>query len=253
MKTPKLLFALLILFVLFQVCLAQKEKSKTELTDSFGAVPCDEILARLDNFLVTIRDEPGAVGYVIFYGGLNPIQNSFYEHTIRNHSRMRRFPENQFKVVTTNPLQEFKVELWLGRNGEKPVVEERKSSLVLNRIASRRYLFAEDSVAVVRIDGRLTYIIGSCAACCIETINPHLLSKFLKANPEMRADIRVYNNKRSRANQFIKLFLNDVKENYQIPRNRLKIGYAGIDKGAAEPSENISTVKIWLVPEGRRK
>ncbi|MDQ3800233.1 MAG: hypothetical protein M3384_12330 [Acidobacteriota bacterium] len=253
MKPSRIFFALLILFFSFQVCRAQ-EKSKIELFDYFGDILCEEILARLDNFFAAVgNEEPGTIGYVVFYGGANHIQNHGYRRAIANYRRFRRFDENRFKLITANPLPEFKIELWLGRNGAKPAVAEIAPDLILNRI-TERYLFAEDSVEVVKIDGRRTSLIFGCD-CCINTADLGLLSKYLEANPGMRADVRVYSKTRNYANQFITLFLKEAKEEYKIPLHRLKIGYAGVDKGIAQLPGKLSTVKIWLVPlqKGRKR
>jgi antitoxin component of RelBE/YafQ-DinJ toxin-antitoxin module len=247
MKPPRIFFALLILFFSFQVCGAQ-EKPETELVESFGAIECEGILSRLDNFLITIRDEPGANGYVIFHEGSDPIQNSTYERAVRSHFRMRRFDQNRYQVITGNPLPEIKVELWLGRNGAKPPVEERKLSLVLNR-AAEPYLFAADAVEVLEIEGRLTYLTYGCDVCCIDAANLNLLSEFLEANPGMRADVRVYSRTKTRADQFIRLFLKEVSEDSKIPLNRLKIRYAGVNKETLQLHKKLSTVKIWLVSQ----
>ena len=39
------------------------------LFDKFGDVCCDDEKARLDNFAIQLQNEPGAQGYIIFYGG----------------------------------------------------------------------------------------------------------------------------------------------------------------------------------------
>lgn len=253
MKLPKFFLALLILFVSFQVVRAQ-EKPETELVESFGAIECEGILARLDNFLITIRNEPGANGYVIFHGGSDPIQNSTYERAVRNHFRMRRFDKNRYQVTTGNPLPEIKVELWLGRKGAKPPVEERKHSLLLNR-AAEPYLFAADAVEVLEIEGKLTYLTHGCDVCCIDAADLNLLSDFLEANPGMRADVRVYSRTKARADQFIRLFLKEASEDSKIPLNRLKIRYAGVNKETLQLHKKVSTVKIWLVSQkkGRKR
>jgi hypothetical protein len=244
MKLPKLFLALLLFFVSFQICPAQA-KPNLELYDEMAALNCSEVRLRTDTFLIKLRDEPEATGYIVFYAGETPIQFSFYENAFKSHVKMRRFPENHVKFINGAPREEFKVEFWISRNGDKPTVEEKPSSLILNPDKSR-YLFAADWLNILKHEGgRLSYFSES--ECAIETVNFSLLAKYLEANPEMTVEIFVYNKKRSRARQIIKLFINEANDKYKIPLHRLKISYAGIDEETDEWMAKISTVKIWLV------
>jgi hypothetical protein len=243
MKSPKIFLALLLFFISFQICPAQ-EKPNLELYDAMAAFNCEEVRLRTDTFLIKLRDEPEATGYIVFYAGETPIQFSFYENAFKSHVKMRRFPENRVKFINGAPREEFKVEFWISRNGDKPAVEEKPSSLILKPDKSR-YLFVADWLNILEDEGgKLSYFSES--ECAIETVNFGLLAKYLEANPEMNAEIFVYNKKISRAKQVIKLFMNEAKDEYKIPLNRLKISYGGIDKETNEWMAKISTVKIWL-------
>lgn len=41
----------------------------TEMFDRFGDVCCNDEKAHLDNFAVTLQNQPGSQGYIVFYGG----------------------------------------------------------------------------------------------------------------------------------------------------------------------------------------
>ena len=248
MKSQKVYLVLVLLLAGFQYDFGQ-EKPNAELFDSFGVVKCDEIKGRSDSFLMALISNPEAVGYVVFYSGIEPIQFSFYERAIKSHIKHRQFPENRIKFITANPVSNFKVEFWLGKNGEKPKIAEREYDLALNSNNSR-YLFAVDTIDIPKTTGKLSFF-SECNVF-IETINFSLMAKYLEANPEINAEIFVYNKKRDRANQFIKLFLDNATKDYKIPLHRVKIGYAGVDEEVAEIYGKVSTVKIWLVPQRKK-
>lgn len=248
MKLPKFLLAFLILLVSIQFCLAQK-KAGVELFDYLGVSGCSDIRGRTDNYLLTLKNDFGAVGYVVFYAGANPVSFSFYENAIKSHVEYRRFPAERVKFIYAKPQTDFKAEYWISRNGEKPQIEESDVSLRLN--PNNRYLFAQDAVEIGKIKGKLDYFHAS--ECYIETVNFRLLAKYLEANPEMNAEILVYNKKASRAGKVMKLFLQEAVEEHKIPLERLKISYGGMDEKSDAMVEKVSSVKIWLVPKGEKR
>jgi hypothetical protein len=251
MKPLKFILALLILFTSFQICIGQ-EKPKLQLFDAVTEPNCEDLLGRLDNFAVYARQNSVFVGYVVLHGGLNPIENKFYETFITGHWRTRKLDENRFRLLTAKGEQKLKVEFWISRDGEKPQITEQKIEYLLPD-TNKSYLFVEDSVEVAKIEGKLDYIAnGACAACCLTHFNPFMLFKFLEVNPQMNAEILIYNKKRSRANQLINLIASETVKDSNIPRRRLKISYAGVDEGIAQLPGNISIVKVWLVPPKKK-
>lgn len=250
MKPPKIFLALLILLILCQICLAQEKSG--EAFDSFGAIGCDDFRGRIDNFFVALKNNPDAVGYFVIYGSKNPAQYARWEGRIRGHIKLRRFPVNRVKFILATSADDLKIEFWLSRNGEKPVSDEMVLNLTL-KSGNNRYLFAHDAVEVLKQGGKLIYSVGF-ESFCQETFNLSLLAKYLDANPEMNAEIFVFNRKKSRAEQFIKLFLKEAADEYKISPERLKISYSGIpDDEFIENYHRISVVKIWLVAKREKK
>lgn len=245
MKLKSIFFILLSSFAFYQTGFGQ-EKSNAELFDNFTTLSCSEIRSRTDNFLMSLAKEPNSFGYVIFYGAKEPSPFSFYENAIKSHIRNRNFSESRVNFITANPVLNFKVEFWLSGNDVKSREALSEYNLILNS-NKNRYIFTTDLVEISETKGKLTYF--SECEILIESINLNLLAMYLKANPEFNAEIHVYNKKRSRGNQVIKLFLNEANKDYKIPLHRLKIGYAGIDEKVAEIYGKVSTVKIWLVSQ----
>jgi hypothetical protein len=248
MKPSQFFAALLIMFVSAQICFAQKQ-SDIELFDNFGALGCSDLRGRIDNYLMTLVNETDASGYVVFYGGNNLITFSFYENAVKSQVKLRRFPEGRVKLINAKPQTDFKVEFWISRNDAKPEIAESENALILNP-NNNHYLFAGNAVEIDKISGRLAYFHES--ECTIEAVNFRLLAKYLATNPEMNAEILVYDRKKNRAGRVMKLFLNEAQEKYKIPARRLKIRYSGIDRESAGTFNKISIVKIWLIPSKKR-
>jgi hypothetical protein len=248
MKSQKMFLVLIILFASFQICFGQEKKAEIILFDSVVEPECELLLNRLDSLAYEIQNTPNSVGYVVIYGGSNPIENIFYERAVKGHANFRKLDESRHRVITAKPEQKLKIEFCISKNKDKPSISEETFKYTLPE-NNARILFAEDSTEVVKIDGRLTYLLGSCEVCCITTVNLNLLSKFLEANPNFNAQIIIYNKSAKRANQLSKLIIKENTEDYKIPSSRLETTYGGIDKEIAELPNNISTVKVWLVPQ----
>jgi hypothetical protein len=251
MKSQKMLSLLICLVAFSQVYFGQKKNAEIVLVDSIVEPECEYLLNRLDNLVVEVQNTPNLIGYVVIYGGSNQIENIFYERAIRGHAKFRNLDESRYRVITAKPEQKLKIEFWTSKNKDKPNVSEETFKYTLSK-NSPRILFAEDSVELVKIDGKLTYLLGSCAACCLITLDLNLLSKFLEENPNINAQIIIYSKSAGRANQLSKLFLSEAAKDYKIPRSRLETKYGGLDGRTAKLHKSVSTVEIWFVPRRQK-
>jgi hypothetical protein len=146
---------LLSFLLLFQAVAAQEQlenfyvagTTKTSLLDRFPALPECDLRGRLDNFLVTLLNNPGAKGYIIFYRGADDLpgqQTDAFAGLIlnlyANHVRMRRFPQERVILIDGGFRSSRMTELWFTPPGgeapqpsetvEKPVTEKNKALLV---------------------------------------------------------------------------------------------------------------------------
>lgn len=251
MKSQKILFVLICLIAFSQVCFGQEKNAGIVLIDSVVEPECELLLNRLDFLAVEMQNTPNSIGYVVIYGGSNQIGNIFYERAIKGHAKFRKLDESRYQVITAKPEQKLKIEFWTSKNKDKPNVSEETFKYALGK-NSTRILFAEDSVEVVKIDGKSDYLLGGCEACCIKTLNLNLLSKFLEGNPNINAQIIIYSKSAKRANQLSKLFLSEAAKDYKIPRSRLETKYGGLDGRTAKLHKSVSTVEIWFVPRRQK-
>lgn len=70
---------------------------KAEQTDEFDALSNDDIRGRLDNFFITLQNNPTDRGYIINYGTARQI--AARERLIQNHIRFRRFDASRITMV----------------------------------------------------------------------------------------------------------------------------------------------------------
>lgn len=247
MKSQKFFFVLTILLACFQICLGQKKQENLTLLDSVVEPNCEYLLNRLDYLLAETFKNPQSVAHVVIRGG-NPIQNKFYERAVRNHSRFRNFDESRFVAISSKSDSKLEIDFVVSNNEDaKPDVIAQNSPYSLP-VSDKPIMFAQETVEVVKIDGKLTFIGYSDVSCGIETANLNLLSEFLKSNTQLNANIKIYSKTRRRAKQLERLIRKDGIDDYKIPITRLKFAYSGIDRGIAKLPGNISTIEIELVP-----
>lgn len=243
------IISLAILLFVSQICFAQND-SGLKLVEVLGRDSCESVRGRTDEFLIGLRENPNATGYVIFYAGENLSTFAFYENAFKSHIKFRRFPEERIKFISVKSEKDFKIEFWMSESDAKPkVFEDAEDSFLILR--KNRQIFSEGLFETSKSDGKLSSVHES--ECNIETLNFSLLAKFLKANPQATAQVLVYNKKRFTGEKIIRQFLAEAVKDFQIPRGQIEIFYAGIDKDLPEYYPKASTVKVWLVSKGDTK
>ena len=107
-----LIFSLLLISTGFSVAAIESRQ-----IDSFGAVECEDEMARLDLFAIELQNAPDAQGYILVYGGRRDSKRD--EVQVRG-SRMKRYlVENRglkarrVQVLTGGYRENFTVEFWL--------------------------------------------------------------------------------------------------------------------------------------------
>jgi hypothetical protein len=153
------LFLLIFLF-LFPAARAQEQQAensyaegttRTAIFDRFPALTECDLRGRLDSFLVALRDNPAAKGYIIFYRGADeaPAQQTdvFAVRVLNlyaNHVRLRRFPPERVFTLDGGFRATSMTELWFVPPGgempkpsdtiEKPAQPKNKALLVESNI-----------------------------------------------------------------------------------------------------------------------
>ena len=247
MKKQKIFFVLIILFACFQNYFGQENKDNLFLFDSMVEPECEYLLHHLNYLVIETLKNSDSVGYVVIHGGANPVQNKFYELYIKDYLS-KSDQKNRFVVITTKqPVDKIKIDLLMSRNADtKPVVTAEDFKYKLAK-TDKPVFFGQEFGELAKIDENWTFL-GGCAACCFRTTSPYLLSEFLKSNPQLNADIKIYVATKKQFKQLEKNFTDEAVSEYEIPRTRLKISYGGQFSVNYQLPENNASIEIKLVP-----
>lgn len=242
MNLRRLFFAFSISLAAFQFCFSQERNENLTLFASVGEITYEEIAAITDSLAGEVYKTPNAVGYIVFYGGSNKIDNAFYKRAIVRNLRFRNFDKKRLLVLASINLEKPKFEFWLSKDGTKPAVKEEADNFVLST-ANEAIYFAGDLIETTEIEQKQSYYFVGCEAGCIQYPDLHLLSEFLKANSQLKAFVVIHNKKLKKA-KFVKNILSkEILDDTEIQSNRLVFLYGGKNKTNVE---QFSETEIYL-------
>lgn len=246
MKLAIIIFVFLVFFN--NASFSQENQKDLQLFDEFSVFNCEELLSRLDNFSVTLYQNPNAIGYVVIYDNGSSIDNKFLERYLLKYRGLRKIDENRFVILTTNLQQNKRIDFWVSQNGiTKPNIKEENFSFLLPK-TEKPILFVGDWVEIVKIDGKLEYS-SYCPACCINDLNLYFLAEFLNANSQFNAFIKIRGKSRFYTQKLEKLVRDELTKDYRIESKRFRISYQGIDEGIAQLPKNNATIEIEFIPQ----
>lgn len=222
---------------------SQEPQPEPTLIDSFGKPSCELLLSRLDFLASTASKTRDSVGFVVLYPGKNVFENAAYERAIKNNSAFRRFPNGMIRIIRATSRDELKFEMWRSSPDNPPPVRDVLFDYHLSNI-SRRTLLFEDFVEVFRFEGKPEY--GS-AGDCVNEFNMGVLSKVLLANPELSAEIIIFNKSSREARKLSRLLFHAAISENKISKDGLRINYGGSGR-TKEWSSAISSIEVWLLP-----
>lgn len=223
MKFIKSSLILPFLFLFIQICIAQ-ETPKAILVDSFGAITCEDVLARNDNFMTELSNNPNSQGYVVIY----PKKGSFkqalsFEKLISGSIYFRRFDRSRVTFVRGSQTDEFKVELWRVPPGAETSSFTEEKWIDLAQSLTKPFVYAS---------------LSSEDIC--PTFSPETYADLLKNNPDLRGHIVIFNKSKKEAETEKKEWLKLFTEDQKVPKNRLKFFFA--------KNDGYPEVEFWIVP-----
>lgn len=220
------IFLILITLLLFNLTIfSQNDDQNLTLWDSSVEPNCEYLQMLTDNFIVSYYKDKDSVGYVVIHEGSDIIKTAIYKQSFENYSNFRRFPKDQFKVLTTKGEGKVKIEFWVSKTGEKPEIAESVFDLKIPK-ENFPILFSRDLLDIVKIEGKLTYLIHGCDVCCFNSFNSFLLSKFLTANPDLIAEIKIYARTKKLAEKVKDMIVKNDILDAKIPLERVKFTYS---------------------------
>jgi hypothetical protein len=227
MRSRKAIFVLFFLFTLLPVCFGQ-EKPEAVLIDEFGGITCEDQLARTDNYFVELMNDPNSTGYVVIYPGKDKSSRPVYLlKLIKGSIYQRKFDKDRIIFIRGEAEEKPRVQLWRvpfgadtpefkGEVWEKPVYNLTKP-----------FVFGgEDEL-------------GICP-----TFNPSDYADLIKANSNVVGHLVIFSSSGSARKETAKFWLKIFTEEFNVPRQRLKVFYA---KG-----KDFENVEFWIVPRKKK-
>jgi hypothetical protein len=268
---------------LFQAVAAQEQPekpyvpgtTKTSILDRFPPLPECDLRGRLDNFLLALRDNPGAKGYIIFYRGASELPawqtDAFAERVLymySTHVRLRRFPRESVVLIDGGFRSSRMTELWFMPPGgevpqpsetvEKPVTEKNKALLVeSNYLELAGAVIPEPeevSEETVGNQETKTEITENQAG---EEIEPEeffewtsvYFAEALKKDKSAKGRVIFYADETeydlTKAREIVERGLLDLSKNTEVNLSRVKIVFGGYRENPE--------IEFWIIPRGTKK
>lgn len=240
---------MLLLFVFSNFAAAQEKPNDLRIFDSISDYNCEFLLNRLDYFTLELGKNPNSKGFVVIYGGDDPIRNKFLERYIYGYLNSKKIDKTRFVIVPTKANPTPKVEFLISQSGnEKPNVTEEPFSFVLTK-SGKPLIFVRETVEVAKINGEWRYFGGDCVVCCIESYYSDFLAEYLKANPQLNAHITISGKSKDHKEKLASLIREELVRLYEISSNRFLIKYVGFDQGIVNLSKSPVTLEIDFVSQ----
>lgn len=213
----------MILFAVVLFCFGQ-DSPTAKLTDEFGSINCEDVLARVDNFMIEITDAPASVGYAVIYPDKVMRKEAFEQESwIIGNIIFRDFPKDRLLVVRGEEKDELQVQFWLVPAGtEKPKFNDDKWSYFVKG-SSKPFVFFD------------TYPNEACLSTRSQTY-----VDFLADNPGTRGHIVIFNKPRHKARKEAEKWLKIFTKDGRVSRDRFKVFFA--------KNTGIADAEFWVVP-----
>lgn len=222
MKLQKFFFALIILFISVQTHFAQ-EKPEAVLIDELDVIYCDDFLARIDNFFVSLQNEPNSFGYAVISGNSDEIlKKTTYEMWLKGAIRFRNFNADTIKIIRSENTENIRIQFWkVPAGAEKPSFDESEWNFSLPP-KTKPFIFYSNN--------------GDFDQICSTVGYEKIYSEFILANPKSRGHIVIYENTVKNFNKVKEEFLKSIPD---LPGNRLKFFHS---------RQKDSLFELWIVP-----
>lgn len=248
-QTSNLLFLASMFFWSFSAVVGQISDD-VRLVDQFDPRQgCETMEMGLDMLFAEASGTPSSTAYVVIHQGENAFDNAVVRRKAVQYRNYRRFPADRYSLILTRGSKDIRVELWLGKNATRPQVAASELALKLSDTVSRIQV-AEDTLALVKIDGRETYI-GTGNPSCLYWFNPYLISELLNANGTFDAELRI----KTKSSKRYKRIVGNLKTEFQdagASIERIKFVYGGRDKELEGGGSDLAFVTTSFIRSSRK-
>jgi len=221
------------LLMAFGVGVQGQDPPKAVLVDEFGRITWEDYVARVDNLLGRLQDDPNASAYIIFQNSdvKDNRQRFDYLWWAKDHLKLRSFDSSRINLIRAADGGTNKIQIWFVPSGaEKP-----------------RYVEVDWSLEVPRETKPFVWTTTEWNSGLItpaEYLSLDFFSSVLAANPAARANF-VIRAKSTRQHLREKSKIRDiVVRKYKINQNRIRFFFAFENKIHWDYPQT----EVWLVP-----
>jgi hypothetical protein len=244
MNLPRI-YLIAILLLAFRVGANGQEPPKAVLVDEFDPRNgCETLEMRLGYFFAETSNDARSNAIVVIHQSDRVFDNILVYKKAINHARFRGFPAERYTVLLTRGTNDIKVSFWLAKNGQAPQIALSNIVLKLPDNVSR-IQFAEDTLELVKIEGRETFI-PSGNSSCLDWFNPSIFAELLRTNTEFDAEFIIKTKSKSGYQTLVSNLRGEFHE-IGIPTERLRFVYGGRDKEIEGGGAKLASVTTSFV------
>ncbi|MEK7855237.1 MAG: hypothetical protein AAB288_04035 [Acidobacteriota bacterium] len=210
---------------------------------------CETVEMRLDSLFAEASKNAGSHAYAVIHQGSNVYDNAVVNRKAINYARFRGFPPENYTVMLTRGSGDIRVALWVGINGKALPIVSSDAALSLPHTVSRTQ-FAEDTLELVKIDGRDTHI-GTGNPSCLYLFSSPVIWDLLKANEEFDLELIVKTRSTSNYKKLVAGLKSEFRE-VGVPSERLRFVYRGRDKDLEGGGSKLASVATNVVKRTRK-
>jgi hypothetical protein len=192
--------------------------------DEFGQTSCGELLARIDNLFIQLKNFPQSTAYVVIYprrGGLRTAERK--KEFIENVFNRRNFDINRLRIVRGTEVESEMGRFYLVPTGAADPVPDA--------VAWPERKFDLASPFVFGIEGDE----DPCPAFPFPKY-----AELLRLNPELRGHVVIFPFQGRSRNAAMKQWLNVLTEAYKVPRKQLRFFFG--------KPRDWGYTEFWIVP-----
>ena len=207
-----------IILFLATAAVGAQESPRAALIDEFGAISCDEMLARIDNFFIQIHNNPTAKGWVMISGSNEHLVKKIKLETLFTSGVIQRRYEPKNVTILRGPeIGEAKMQFGLAAE-----VGDRVESVW--------------NLAIPK-GTKPSYFLSDSDTICIYPTVYKYLRELLQANPRLRINAVVWEKNSRKYRKKVK----DVRESLGANNSRRLSFFQ-----KHEPFD--ASTEFWLVP-----
>ncbi len=221
-------------FVLAFQVLGQ-EPAKTFLVDEFANPGCEDLWARLDNFLVQMGNNPTATGTIWIAEKRGDVRdNLYYEAMIRNYLIERKLSPDRWRIIRTGPKNERLVKFWITPPEAQPASVNPSSWSFEYPPVTKPFIFTNGENYMVEM------------TVCIYVDEISLLAKVLDANPRANTNVVLIVRTNKEFNSRKRRVLKELVLYYAINKKKIRF-FKRIDK-RPNPYGIRPKTEYWFIP-----